>query len=128
MHRAAAMETPAPERSCSGRSLADLTQPSTTFQVRQYQDRSEEFLLAAQNEIEAERSIAATSLDIHGGVDAADAVAGPRLASKQPATAMTRSSPYSAGPERMGQTGQVRQPEVDGSTPSLTTRTGSLGR
>jgi hypothetical protein len=48
-------------------------------QVREYLAKAEEFLLAATTELEAERSIAATSLAIHAGINAADAVCGARL-------------------------------------------------
>lgn len=49
------------------------------IQVREYLAKAEEFLLAAGTELEAERSIAATSLAIHAGISAADAVCGARL-------------------------------------------------
>lgn len=45
-------------------------------QVREYLDKAEEFLLAATTELEAERSIVATSLAIHAGINSADAVCG----------------------------------------------------
>lgn len=48
-------------------------------QVGEYLAKAEEFLLAATAELEAERSIAATSLAIHAGINAADAVCGARL-------------------------------------------------
>jgi hypothetical protein len=48
-------------------------------QVREYLAKAEEFLLAATAELEAERSIAATSLAVHAGINAADAVCGARL-------------------------------------------------
>lgn len=48
-------------------------------QVREYLSKAEEFLLAATSELEAERSIAATSLAIHAGINAADTVCGARL-------------------------------------------------
>lgn len=48
-------------------------------QVREYLTKAEEFLLAATTELEAKRSIAATSLAIHAGINAADAVCGARL-------------------------------------------------
>lgn len=47
--------------------------------MREYLAKTEEFLLAATSELEAERSIAATSLAIHAGINAADAVCGARL-------------------------------------------------
>lgn len=49
------------------------------IQVREYLAKAEEFLLAAETELEAERRIAATSLAIHAGINAADAVCGARL-------------------------------------------------
>jgi uncharacterized protein (UPF0332 family) len=48
-------------------------------QVREYLAKAEEFLLAATAELEAERSIAASSLAVHAGINAADAVCGARL-------------------------------------------------
>lgn len=48
-------------------------------QVREYLAKADEFLLAASTELEAQRSIAATSLAIHAGINAADAVCGARL-------------------------------------------------
>ncbi|HEX6947589.1 MAG TPA: DNA-binding protein [Acidimicrobiia bacterium] len=55
------------------------TRPVTMVQVREYLAKAEEFLLAATAELEAERSIAATSLAVHAGINAADAVCGARL-------------------------------------------------
>lgn len=49
------------------------------IQVREYLGKAEEFLLAATSELQAERSIAATSLAIHAGINAADTVTGARL-------------------------------------------------
>lgn len=49
------------------------------IQVREYLAKAEEFLLAATSELEAKRSIAATSLAIHAGINAADAVCRARL-------------------------------------------------
>lgn len=48
-------------------------------QVRSYVAKAEEYLLAAEHELEAGRAIAATSLAIHAGINAADAVCGTRL-------------------------------------------------
>lgn len=50
----------------------------TAAQVRSYLDKAEEFLAAATAELEAGRSIAATSLAIHAAINAADAVTGSR--------------------------------------------------
>lgn len=47
-------------------------------QVRSYLNKAEEFLAAATAELEAGRSIAATSLAIHAAINAADAVTGSR--------------------------------------------------
>lgn len=52
--------------------------PVTMIQVREYLAKAEEFLLAATSELEAERSISATSLAIHAGINAADVVCGAR--------------------------------------------------
>lgn len=49
------------------------------IQVREYLAKAEEFLMAATAELEAGRSIATTSLAVHAGINAADAVCGPRL-------------------------------------------------
>jgi hypothetical protein len=48
-------------------------------QVRAYAGKAEEYADAAASEIEAGRYIAATSLAIHAGINAADAVCGARL-------------------------------------------------
>jgi len=50
----------------------------TVAQVRSYLLKAEEFLAAATSELEAGRSIAATSLGIHAGINAADVVTGSR--------------------------------------------------
>ncbi len=55
------------------------TRRVTMNQVREYLAKPEEFLLAATSELEVGRSIAATSLAIHAGINAADAVCGARL-------------------------------------------------
>lgn len=47
-------------------------------QVRSYLGKAEEYLAAATSELEAKRPIAATSLAIHAGINAADAVTGQR--------------------------------------------------
>jgi hypothetical protein len=61
-----------------------LTKQPRTRSVRPAQGRSylrkaEEYLAAAENELEAERGIAATSLAIHAAINAADAICGVRL-------------------------------------------------
>jgi hypothetical protein len=48
-------------------------------QVRAYAVKAEEYATAAKSELEAGRRIAATSLAIHAGINAADAVCGARL-------------------------------------------------
>jgi hypothetical protein len=48
-------------------------------QVRAYLAKAEEYLAAAAAELKAGRPIAATSLAIHAGINAADAVTGVRL-------------------------------------------------
>ena len=55
------------------------TRTVTAAQVRSYVTKAEEYAAAASNELEAERSIAATSLAIHAAINAADAVCGARL-------------------------------------------------
>lgn len=51
----------------------------STAQVRAYVAKAEEYLSAATAELDADRPIAATSLAIHAGINAADAVTGVRL-------------------------------------------------
>ena len=48
-------------------------------QARAYAGKAEEFLAAATAELKAGRTIAATSLAIHAGINAADALTGVRL-------------------------------------------------
>ncbi len=48
-------------------------------QARSYLAKAEEYPAAAENELEAKRGIAATSLAIHAAINAADAVCGVRL-------------------------------------------------
>jgi hypothetical protein len=55
------------------------TRTVTVQQAREYLAKAEEYLLAAVAELEAGRNIAATSLAIHAGINAADAVCGARL-------------------------------------------------
>jgi len=55
------------------------TKPVSGAQVRAYTGKAEEYADAAASEIEAGRYIAATSLAIHAGINAADAVCGARL-------------------------------------------------
>ena len=53
--------------------------PVSGAQVRAYAGKAEEYADDAASEIEAGRYIAATSLAIHAGINAADAVCGARL-------------------------------------------------
>lgn len=55
------------------------TRPVNAAQVRAYVGKAEEYLSAAAAELDADRPIAATSLAIHAGINAADAVTGVRL-------------------------------------------------
>lgn len=55
------------------------TKPVSSDQVRSYVGKAEEYADAAVSEIAAGRYIAATSLAIHAGINAADAVCGARL-------------------------------------------------
>jgi hypothetical protein len=51
----------------------------TAAQVRAYVTKAAEYLAAAEAELGAGRHIAATSLAIHGAINAADAVTGTRI-------------------------------------------------
>jgi hypothetical protein len=55
------------------------TKPVSSAQVRAYAGKADEFADAAASEVLAGRYIAATSLAIHAGINAADAVCGARL-------------------------------------------------
>ncbi len=55
------------------------TRPVSAAQARAYVSKAEEYLSAASSELDAGRAIAATSLAIHAGINAADAVTGMRL-------------------------------------------------
>lgn len=55
------------------------TKPVTAAQVRSFAGKAQEFADAAASELEAGRFIAATSLAVHAGINAADAVCGARL-------------------------------------------------
>ncbi len=55
------------------------TKPVSAAQVRAYARKAEEFVEAAASDLNAGRNIAATSLAIHAGINAADAVCGARL-------------------------------------------------
>ncbi len=54
------------------------TRAVTGSQVRNYLEKAEEFLAAADDELTAGRFVAATSLAIHAAINAADAVTGSR--------------------------------------------------
>lgn len=62
------------------------TRSVTAAQARSYLAKAEEFLAAARDELEAGRGIAATSLAIHAGINAADAVCGARLGKRAAGT------------------------------------------
>ena len=53
--------------------------PVSAAQTRAYTAKAAEFLAAAEEELRANRLIAATSLAIHAGINAADAVTGTRV-------------------------------------------------
>ncbi len=55
------------------------TRPVSGAQVRAYAGKAEEYADAATSESDAGRYIAATSLAVHAGINAADAVCGARL-------------------------------------------------
>ena len=55
------------------------TRPVTIAQVRAYTAKAREFAEAAASDLGAGRNIAATSLAIHAGISAADAICGARL-------------------------------------------------
>ncbi len=55
------------------------TKKVSAAQVRAYAGKAQEYVDAAASEIEAERFIAATSLAVHAGINASDAVCGARL-------------------------------------------------
>lgn len=58
---------------------AGRTKPVIAAQVRAYAAKSEEFAEAAASDLQAGRTVAATSLAIHAAINAADAVCGARL-------------------------------------------------
>ncbi len=53
--------------------------PVGAAQARTYVAKAEEYLTAASAELDADRPVAATSLAIHAGINAADAMTGVRL-------------------------------------------------
>lgn len=55
------------------------TRPVSTAQVRAYAGKAQEFVDAAINELAAGRFIAASSLAVHAGINAADAVCRARI-------------------------------------------------
>ena len=55
------------------------TKKVSAAQVRAYAGKAQEYVDAAANEIEAGRFIAATSLAVHAGINASDAICGARL-------------------------------------------------
>lgn len=61
---------------------APRTRSVSAAQVRSYAAKAGEFAQAAASDLEAGRRIAATSLSVHAGINAADAVCGARLAQR----------------------------------------------
>lgn len=55
------------------------TKPVSSAQVRAFAGKAAEFAEAAASDLAAGRNIAATSLAVHAGINAADAVCGARL-------------------------------------------------
>lgn len=55
------------------------TRPVTAAQARAYVSKAQEYLSAAVAELDAGRTIASTSLAIHAGINASDAVTGVRV-------------------------------------------------
>ncbi|MFN3257905.1 MAG: hypothetical protein ACE37B_19670 [Ilumatobacter sp.] len=55
------------------------TRKVSAVQVRAYAGKAQEYADAAASELEAKRFIAATSLSVHAGINASDAVCGARL-------------------------------------------------
>ena len=55
------------------------TRNVSSTQARSYLAKAEEYLAASENELDADRGIAATSPAIHAAINAADAVCGVRL-------------------------------------------------
>ncbi|MGH9024472.1 MAG: HEPN domain-containing protein [Acidimicrobiia bacterium] len=55
------------------------TRPVNAAQAQAYVSKAGEYLSAATSELDADRPIAATSLAIHAGINAADGVTGMRL-------------------------------------------------
>jgi hypothetical protein len=62
------------------------TKPVSAAQVRSYAAKAAEFAEAAASDLAAGRNIAATSLAIHAGINAADAVCGARLGQRAAGT------------------------------------------
>jgi hypothetical protein len=58
---------------------APRLKPVSAAQVRAYAAKAQEFAEAAVSDLAAGRNIAATSLAVHAGINAADAVCGARL-------------------------------------------------
>lgn len=58
------------------------TRRLTAVQTRGYLAKAEEFLAAASDSLEAGRALAATSLAVHAGISASDAICGARTAQR----------------------------------------------
>lgn len=71
-------------RSCGAAGLPRKirSKPVTPSQARAYMGKAEEYLDAAVDSLQAGRVIAATSLAIHAGINAADVVTGIRLGTR----------------------------------------------
>jgi hypothetical protein len=66
------------------------TRPVSAPQAQAYTAKAAEFLAAAEEELRAGRRIAATSLAVHAGINAADAVTGTRVGQRAAGKAVER--------------------------------------
>lgn len=62
------------------------TRRVTTVQVRAYIGKAEEFLVAARESLDASHMLAATSLAVHAGISACDAICGARTGQRAAGT------------------------------------------
>jgi hypothetical protein len=65
---------------------AGRTRPAGLPEARRYLGKAEEYLDAARDSLAAERAIAATSLAVHAGINAADAICAARLGKRAAGT------------------------------------------
>lgn len=72
----------------------------TRAQVRAYLGKAEEFLAAARGSLEAGHNLAATSLAVHAGISASDAICGARTGER------AASSDHSQAVALLGQAGR----------------------